>query len=161
MANKETLKKTRQPEIERSVMKVEAAAHNLGLIRKFINDGMKKKGFPRAKISALKVSLTEHCENLIRHAYAGKGGKVELELKLKYPSAKITAIDYGRKFDMIRYRIPDTHKRVKKGLAGKMGIKTILTLCDAVLYRRKNGYNVNTFIVLAGKKRKGKNTWQR
>jgi anti-sigma regulatory factor (Ser/Thr protein kinase) len=146
---------------ETSRLKVEASGRNLGLIRKFIGAGMKNTGFPRKKISALKVAVTEHCENLIRHAYAEKSGKVELKLNLKYPAAKITALDYGKKFDMIRYKIPDTHKRVRKGLGGKMGIKTILALCDAVLYKRNNGHNENTFIVLAKKSGKGKNKWQR
>lgn len=146
---------------EISVLTVEAVERNLGLIRKFIATGMKKNRFPRKKISALEVAVTEHCENLIRHAYKGKKGRVELKIVLKYPAAKITLRDNGKKFDMIKYKLPDTHKRVKKGLGGKMGIKTILALCDAVLYRRINGYNENTFIVLAKKSRKGKNKWQR
>jgi anti-sigma regulatory factor (Ser/Thr protein kinase) len=145
---------------EISKLNVAASARNLGLIRKFISSGMKSAGFPRKKISALEVAVTEYCENLIRHAYKKKSGKVELKLNLKYPAAKITALDYGKKFDMIRYKIPDTHKRVRKGLGGKMGIKTMLALCDAVLYKRNNGHNENTFIVLAKKPGKGKNKWQ-
>jgi len=149
MAVKPGVKKRKRDEPARSAIKVEAKEHNLSLIRKFIKEGMKKKGFPALSVSALKVAVTEHCENLIRHSYGKKSGTVELKLDVKYPAAKITAIDNGKKFDMIRYRVPDTHKRVKKGLAGKMGIKTILALCDAVLYRRKNGRNVNIFVVLA------------
>ena len=147
-----------KPEI--SGLNVAAKERNLGLIRKFIGAGMKNSRFPRKKISALAVSVTEHCENLIRHAYKKKSGKVGLKLELKYPEAKITALDSGPRFDMTKQKIPDTSRRLKKGLGGKMGIKTILALCDAVEYKRKNGRNENTFIVLV--KNPGKeNKWQR
>ncbi len=138
-----------------ALLRVDAKKENLGLIRKFINTGMKESGFSGKKISALEVSITEHCENLIRHAYKKKRGKVELKLELKFPVAKITAWDSGPFFNMKEQNIPDTSRRVKKGLGGKMGIKTILALCDAVEYKRKNGYNENGFIV-GGKKRERK-----
>ncbi len=142
-------------------IKVDAAEDNLGLIRRFIGDNMKNTGFPRKKISALSVSITEHCENLIKHAYAKKAGKVALKLELKYPEAKITALDKGPRFNMKEQKIPDTSRRLKNGLGGKMGIKTILALCDNVEYRRINGRNKNTFTVRAEKSGKGKNKWQR
>ncbi|MCE5300703.1 MAG: ATP-binding protein [Spirochaetia bacterium] len=130
-----------------SRLNVEAAACNLRLIRKFIGDSMKNEGFPRRKISAMAVSVTEHCENLIRHAYRKKSGKVALALELKYPEAKLTALDSGPRFNMLEQKLPDTSQRLKKGLGGKMGIKTILASCDAIGYKRMNGCNENTFIV--------------
>jgi|ERR1035437_116007 anti-sigma regulatory factor (Ser/Thr protein kinase) len=146
----------KKAEINSAEIKVDAKEGNLGLIRKFINDNMKDLGFPRKKISALAVSITEHCENLIRHAYAEKTGKVGLKLELKYPEAKIIAQDAGPRFNMKEQKIPDTSRRVKKGLGGKMGIKTILALCDAVEYKRTNDRNENTFIVRVKKSGKGK-----
>lgn len=131
-----------------AVMKAGANGKNLGAIRKFIYEGMKKCGFSRKKTFALGVSATEHCENLISHAYAGKAGKIELRLEVKYPQAKLTALDSGHEFNMKKKSLPDTALRVKRGLAGKMGIKTILALCDMVEYARKDGHNENSFIVL-------------
>lgn len=141
---------------ETSGIKVEANLQNLGLIRKFINTGMKVHGFGQEKVSAMKVSLTEHCENLIRHAYKKKPGAVELIMELKYPAAVITAIDAGPEFDMTALELPDTSRRLKKGLGGKMGIKSILALCDSVEYKRKNGRNENTFIIGKDKTKKVK-----
>jgi anti-sigma regulatory factor (Ser/Thr protein kinase) len=146
----------KKAEIQTAEIKVDAKEGNLALIRKFIGDNMKDTGFPRKKTSALAVSVTEHCENLIKHAYAKKSGKVGLKMELKYPVVKITALDSGPRFNMTEQKIPDTSLRLKKGLGGKMGIKTILALCDAVEYKRKNGRNENTFIVLAKKSGKGK-----
>ena len=146
----------RKAEIISAEIKVDAIEGNLALIRKFIGDNMKNAGFPRKKISALAVCVTEHCENLIRHAYAKKTGKVWLKLEVKYPEAKIKAQDAGTRFNMKEQKIPDTSQRVKKGLGGKMGIKTILALCDNVEYKRINGRNENTFIVRAKNPGKGK-----
>jgi anti-sigma regulatory factor (Ser/Thr protein kinase) len=146
----------KKTEIKSAEIKVDATENNLGLIRRFIGDNMKNTGFPRKKISALSVSVTEHCENLIRHAYAKKRGKVSLKLELKYPEAKITALDAGPRFNMKEQKLPDISLRLKNGLGGKMGIKTILALCDAVEYKRINGRNRNTFIVRVKNTKKGK-----
>ncbi|MBN2754291.1 MAG: ATP-binding protein [Candidatus Goldbacteria bacterium] len=139
---------------EVSELKVDAKAQNLGVIRKFINAAMKNNGFAQDKISAMKVSITEHIENLIRHAYAEKPGKTDIIMKLEFPSVKITVLDSGAKFDMTTHEIPDTSRRLKKGLGGKMGIKTIMALCDKVVYKRKGNYNENTFIIRQNKKGK-------
>ena len=157
MAKKAEIKKSAaraRKKPETSGIKVDAKPHNLGLIRKFINTGMKKQGFPQEKISALKVSLTEHCENLIRHAYGRKTGSMEIKMELKFPAARITVLDSGPGFDMTAYEIPDTSRRLKKGLGGKMGLKTILALCDRVEYRRRHSHNENIFIL--GRKKNGK-----
>ncbi len=131
-----------------AVIKVGANEHNLSIIRKFINARMKKSGFSAHKTAVLVVSVIEHCENLIRHAYKGKGGEIKLKLAIKRPSAKITILDNGPKFNMKKKRIPDISLRLKNGFGGKMGIKTILSLCDRVEYKRKDGYNENSFIIL-------------
>jgi len=133
---------------------VEAKAGNLSLIRKFINTGMKAQGFPHEKISAMKVCVTEHCENIIKHAYGAGGGSVTIVMELNMPSAKITALDSGARFDITKYNLPDTALRIKKGMGGRMGLKTILALCDKVSYSRKKGINENVFIL--GREKKGR-----
>src|SRR5271157_4847671 len=83
-----------------AMIKVDANEHNLSLIRKFINVRMKRYGFSDYKTAALVVSVIEHCENLIRHAYTEKGGEIELKLAIKRPAAKITILDKGPEFNM-------------------------------------------------------------
>jgi serine/threonine-protein kinase RsbW len=131
-----------------AVIKVDANEHNLSIIRKFINVRMKKSGFSANKTAALVVSVIEHCENLIRHAYKEKGGEIKLKLAIKRHRAKISILDNGPEFNMKKKRIPDISARLKNGFGGKMGIKTILALCDKVEYKRKDGYNENNFIIL-------------
>ncbi len=147
------------------LLKTEAKAGNLGAVRKFITASMKKAGFSAMKTAALNVSAVEHFENLIRHAYAGEGGKAVMKIEIKHPEARLSVLDYGPLFDMRKKRIPDISKRLKNGLGGKMGIKTILSLCDRVEYRRTAGCNENVFIVNGlrrpcnpGKKSSGKGT---
>jgi len=130
-----------------ALLRVDANEHNLSIIRKFINVRMKKSGFSAHKTAALVVSVIEHCENLIRHAYSEKDGEIELKLEIKRPAARITILDNGPEFNLKKKRIPNISLRLKNGFGGKMGIKTIMALCDKVEYKRKDGYNENTFII--------------
>jgi anti-sigma regulatory factor (Ser/Thr protein kinase) len=131
-----------------SLLKVDAGEHNLSIIRKFINVRMKKAGFSAYKTAGLVVSVIEHFENLIRHAYREKAGEIEIKLEIKRPVARITILDNGPEFNMKKKRIPNIQARLKNGFGGRMGIKTILALCDKVEYERKDGYNENSFIII-------------
>ncbi len=132
---------------EMHILKTDASPQNIQVIRKFIEIEMKKNKFSKEKISAMKVSVTEHCENIIKHSYNGNAGKMEIYMEFKKTYVKISVVDFGPKFDMNRYSIPDTSRRLKKGLGGKMGIKTILAMSDKVIYKRKRNYNENIFII--------------
>ncbi len=134
-----------------SAIIAEANVHNLAFIRRWIGSAMKKQGFAPDEISAIKVSVTEHCENLVRHAYAHKPGKVEIIIRLGYPRADVTVVDSGPAFDMTKYKPKDLSKRIKQGIGGNMGIKTIMTLCTEVRHRRVKNRNENTFIIKAKK----------
>ncbi|HNZ29812.1 MAG TPA: ATP-binding protein [Candidatus Goldiibacteriota bacterium] len=134
-----------------SAIIADANVHNLAFIRRWISSAMKKQGFAPDDISPIKVSVTEHCENIIKHAYADKPGKVEIIIRLDYPRAGITVVDSGPAFDMTGYKPRDISKRIKEGIGGNMGIKTIMTLCTEVKYRRVKNRNENTFIIKAKK----------
>lgn len=116
-------------------------------IRKIIGSALHKNGFTAAKIAGLEISVVEHCENLIKHAYNGSRGDIEVEAEINYPEAKVKISDTAPAFNMFKQELPELSERLKKGLGGKMGIRIILSMCDDVEYERKAGHNVNTFII--------------
>ena len=124
-----------------------AEKQNLEIIRKTISNIMKDYGFTRNKISGLEVSIVEHCENLIKYAYAGRTGYINVEAHLKFPVAEIKITDTAAEFNMLKAELPQLAERIKKGIGGKMGIRTIISMCDEVKYERKSGKNINTFII--------------
>jgi anti-sigma regulatory factor (Ser/Thr protein kinase) len=131
-------------------IKVSADKHSLNMIRQAIGDAMKTRGFSTLKTAGMEVSVIEHCENLIKHVYAAGGGGISIEMKLKYPVAMVRITDTGPEFNMLEAKLPALSGRIAKGLGGKMGIRTILLMCDEVKYRRRGSVNENVFIIRDG-----------
>jgi anti-sigma regulatory factor (Ser/Thr protein kinase) len=124
-----------------------AEKKKLDEIRKMIGTALHKNGFSSGKIAGLEISVVEHCENLIKHAYAGIKGDIKIDADIKHPEARIRISDTAPAFNMFKAKLPELSERLKKGLGGKMGIRIILSMCDEVEYNRKNGYNENTFVI--------------
>ena len=119
-------------------------------IRKLIGTALHKHGFSPNKIAGMEISVVEHCENLIKHAYVGnKGdkGDIKIHAEIKHPVAKIRISDSAPAFNMFKAKLPELSERIKKGIGGKMGIRIIMSMCTDVKYARKNGRNENTFIM--------------
>jgi anti-sigma regulatory factor (Ser/Thr protein kinase) len=95
---------------------------------------------------ALTTSYLELFENIIRHGYAGAAGSVIVEIDADPKTVKITVTDFCRPFSILEYKDVGQAEMIKKGIAGKMGIKTILTLCDKVEYSRMGDKNVHVLI---------------
>lgn len=129
-----------------------AEKQHLDMIRRTISHFIKEYGFSRSKVAGLEVSIVEHCENIIKYGYAGKSGFIDVEVKAGLPKAAVTIKDTAPEFDMIKARaeLPQLAERIKKGIGGKMGIRTILSMCDDVKYKRERGRNVNTFMINDG-----------
>jgi anti-sigma regulatory factor (Ser/Thr protein kinase) len=126
---------------------------NLSNIRKTVSYVLKDSGFSHDKISGIEVSIVEHCENIIKYAYAGRTGYIDVEVEAKLPVAKVKIIDNARAFNMLKAELPSISERIKKGVGGKMGIRTILSMCDKVVYKRTGNKNENTFIIRENGKR--------
>ncbi len=127
-----------------------AEKKKLDEIRKLIGGALRNNGFSAAKIAGLEVSVVEHCENLIKHAYDGRKGDIKIPAEIRHPEAKISISDTAPAFNMFKQKLPELSDRLKKGLGGKMGIRIILSMCDDVTYERRGGYNINTFIIKDG-----------
>lgn len=128
-------------------MSVPAEKKNLHVIRELLRIAMKDAGFSFRKTANLELSVIEHCENLIKYAYTNGDGEIKIKADLRYPVAKIIVKDTEREFDMSKQKLPELSGRIVRGIGGKMGIRTILSMCDEIKYKRKNGHNENIFII--------------
>ena len=127
-----------------------AEKKKLDEIRKLISSALHKHGFSPGKIAGVEIAVVEHCENLIKHAYAGNKGEkgtVDIQMEIKHPVAKIKISDSAPEFNMHHAKLPELSERIKKGIGGKMGVRIIMSMFDEVKYLRKNGHNVNVFII--------------
>lgn len=100
---------------------------------------------------AITTSYLELFENIIRHGYSGKFGYVTVEVFGDEEKAGVIIMDSAKPFSLLDYRDVGQAEMIKHGIAGKMGIKTILTLCDKVEYSREGEFNKHILTKNRGK----------
>jgi anti-sigma regulatory factor (Ser/Thr protein kinase) len=59
---------------------------------------------------------------------------------------EITIIDWGQPFDILKYQPPDKEVLFSGEIKGKLGIRTVKTICDKILYKRLKGKNKTILI---------------
>jgi anti-sigma regulatory factor (Ser/Thr protein kinase) len=90
---------------------------------------------------ALTTSYLELFENIIRYGNVSRQSYVTVEVFSDGKTTGIAISDSGSPFSILDYRDVGQSEMIKHGIAGKMGIKTIMTLCDKVEYRRDGQLN--------------------
>ncbi len=132
---------------------IEAVANpqNLKAIRTFFEEAA-RDNLAQEDINYMEVCLNEICENVIRHGYEeGENETINIKIRFDESSVKITIIDKGKPFNLLEYEPIDTTTLVKEGIKGKLGIRTVKTICDKIYYKRLKGKNQ---VVLIKKRKK-------
>jgi serine/threonine-protein kinase RsbW len=132
---------------------IEAAAdpRNLKAIRGFFTEAA-RGNLAQEDIYSMEVCLNEICENIVRHGYEeGEQETINIKMRFDENSARITIIDRGKPFNILEYEPMDIRTIVRKGIKGKLGIRTIKTICDRIYYKRLKGKNQ---LVLIKKRKK-------
>jgi len=139
---------TKEPEMYRK--EIDATKQNIDEIRKFIVGALVKRGYDEEKVFPIEVSFVELFENIIKHGYREKTGKVDVKIEFDGNKVKITVLDEGASFNLLEYKGPDTAEMIKKGISGYMGIRTIKSMCDEIEYKRIGDFNRNILIKKMG-----------
>jgi anti-sigma regulatory factor (Ser/Thr protein kinase) len=127
-------------------MDTTAEHRSLVIIRAFFTDALKNI-FMHDDVVYLEMCLNEMCENIIKHAYAPeKSGPISIKMKVDDRAVKIAVIDRGKPFNVLDYDPIDKDTLVEEGIKGKLGIRTMKTVCDKITYKRLKGKNKTTFI---------------
>jgi anti-sigma regulatory factor (Ser/Thr protein kinase) len=95
---------------------------------------------------ALTTSYLELFENIIRYGNMGRQGYVTVEVFGDGKTTGVAITDAGSPFSILDYKDVGQAEMIKHGIAGKMGIKTIRTLCDRVEYKREGQFNRHILI---------------
>jgi len=135
---------TQEPEIFR--MEVQASKDKIDETRKFLIGKLKEKGYDEETSFPIEVSFVELFENIIRHGYKHRPGKVDVEIELINGTVKITVIDTASGFDMVAYRGPDPVEYIKKSISRNKGIRINKSMCDSIEYKRIGDFNRNILI---------------
>ncbi len=133
--------------IERKI-ELKSKTENLKIIREFVSDFAKEKGFSVKEISDMILAVDEAATNIIKHAYGFDEDK-EIIVNVKFENNKleISLIDFGKKFDPDKAKLPDIKESLKLKKSGGLGIYLMKKLMDDVIYEIDNpNYNKITLI---------------
>ena len=82
-------------------------------------------------IDATVLAIDEACSNVIRHAYEGAADKdIVLSIGIEGDTLSLTIQDFGKKFDLSRYKSPDLDEPAEGGY----GVYLTRELMDEVEY---------------------------
>jgi len=130
----------------RLLLEVPAESKNLQIIRNFIFYSL-ENSFNKNSIYELEVCLNEICENIIKYSYEeNQKGYIFIKIEIKANSVKTTIIDRGKPFNILKYEPPDKEFLFKQEIKGKLGIRTVKTICDKIYYYRLKGKNKTVLI---------------
>ena len=100
-------------------------------------------GLPGERRALLELAVVEAATNVVRHAYGGRGGRLELELARDGNALAISVVDSGVPFDPTRLPAPREPDPGDPSTwpEGGMGLPIIRASCDDLRYRSEGGRN--------------------
>jgi len=109
---------------------------------------LEQQGVPRDRIARVQLAVEEALVNVIRYAYQGKEGEVELRGEIADDQRLVIKIlDNGMPFDVGTVPHPDTSCSLRERKVGGLGIYLINKMVDELCYRREGNRNVLTMFV--------------
>lgn len=98
-------------------------------------------GLAEDEIYQLQLAIDEACANVVRHAYGGNGGYLELTVQAVDDEIEVIVHDWGQPFDPASVPLPDTAAPLEDRTLGGLGLYLMNQVMDRVEYQpsRTNG----------------------
>ena len=124
----------------------------MSVIADFISSSISQLGI-ETSVYEVQMAVDEACTNIIKHAYAGVGGTVNITCKVQDNNFVVTIRDRGKPFNPYAVPIPNLVAGLHKRRVGGLGIYLMRTLMDDVSYKfdKKKGNKLVMRKVLKGK----------
>ena len=125
-----------------------AKMDNLGNFIQSLSRWLCQNGMATEKIPRVELAVEEALVNIIRYAYQGQGGDVELSGDIADDQRFVIEIsDSGTPFDVSTLPKPDIHCSIRDRKIGGLGVFLIQRMVDELLYRREGDKNVLTMFI--------------
>lgn len=125
-----------------------AKMDNLEKFIQALSGWLKHNGMTTEKIPRVELAVEEALVNVIRYAYEGQTGDVELRGGIADDQRFVIEIlDSGAPFDVCTLPKPDIHCSIKDRKMGGLGVFLIQRMVDELLYRREGDKNVLTMFI--------------
>lgn len=106
----------------------------LATIRDFVVQTAHELGLDSATIYDLQLAVDEACTNVVRHAYGGEGGRIELEIEGTGEGVRVTVCDWGQPFDTENIPEPDVMAPLEQRPLGGLGLFLMRQTMDQVQF---------------------------
>jgi serine/threonine-protein kinase RsbW len=109
---------------------------------------LQQHGMATEKMPRVQLAVEEALVNIIRYAYQGQTGDIELRGGIADDQRfVIDILDGGVPFDVCTLPNPDIHCSIKDRKVGGLGVFLIQRMVDELLYRREGDKNVLTMFI--------------
>jgi anti-sigma regulatory factor (Ser/Thr protein kinase) len=121
-----------------------SASEGLETIWVFVEENALGAGLDEEEVKRIELAVEEATVNIIRHAYGGEGGKLELCCTPVPGGLEFCLADEGPPFNPLDAPTPEAVTDVASLKIGGLGIHLMRHMADALSYRRDGGRNVLT-----------------
>jgi len=106
----------------------------LAALRDFVVQTSHELGLDSATIYDLQLAVDEACTNVVRHAYDGESGRLELEIQATGEGVRVTVWDWGQPFDPENIPEPDVTAPLEQRPLGGLGLFLMRQTMDEVQF---------------------------
>ena len=126
-------------------LNLRSVSEDLETLSVFVEENALRAGMDKVQVNRILLVLEETTINIIRHAYGGQGGRLELCCTPVRGGLEISLVDEGPPFNPLEAApAPDVVTDIASQKIGGKGIHLIRGLTDELSYRREEGQNVLT-----------------
>jgi anti-sigma regulatory factor (Ser/Thr protein kinase) len=111
-----------------------ADVHSLEEIRSFVTRVCRAAGLNKDDVWAIELATDEACSNVLVHAYKGKPGLLQVEVREDPEGICIAVRDWGEPFDPDAVPEPDLSLPLQERRVGGLGMYIMRKLMDEVTY---------------------------
>jgi serine/threonine-protein kinase RsbW len=118
-----------------AMLRVSADLSQVPAIREFVASAGRELGLSESVIWDLKLAVDEACTNVIRHAYRGQGGELEVAVERVECGIRVVIHDWGAPFDPQAIPVPNLTLPLEQRPLGGLGLFFMRQVMDRVEYR--------------------------
>ncbi len=125
---------------------VKATIDQIPVISDFVESLMSVAGFNSRKTMEVLLVVEEACTNIIKYAYPGKEGTIQISARVSGDRLELTIEDEGVPFDPTTHIVTLSQADAKDRPVGGLGIHLMRSLMDGISFEFKDGMNVLTLV---------------
>jgi serine/threonine-protein kinase RsbW len=126
-----------------ATQRIVTGASEMASICQFVEEVSCDLGLDDRLARDLLLAVDEACINVMRHAYDGRGGDVEVTIELADDGVRAVIRDWGVAFDPLSVPVPDVSAPLSERTPGGLGLFLMRNVMDRVEFQF-DGDNGNT-----------------